>query len=273
MKIGAVEIIVMVLSIIVIISIVLLVRINKKMKFLRENGKLYNSIFYLNEKYDIKKYNFIHKINYSVDSKRKLDNFDSLSLVIYYYNNDLEGVKTEYDEIVMNEKVYESYMKEYDILFNQDYNYDNKMIDGSTFKTLESFIKFEKKETERIKKDFVNKLVIDLHLTYDSPGGRNHWYKNEHYYKWDFDYFDRIIKQRQEYESHKEYQRKLMTDSLRYDVLRRDNFKCVICGATASEGAKLEVDHIVPISKGGKTELTNLQTLCKSCNRGKSNKL
>jgi 5-methylcytosine-specific restriction endonuclease McrA len=38
------------------------------------------------------------------------------------------------------------------------------------------------------------------------------------------------------------------------------------------DGVKLEVDHIKPISKGGKTVLNNLQTLCMDCNRGKSNK-
>ena len=35
----------------------------------------------------------------------------------------------------------------------------------------------------------------------------------------------------------------------------------------------LEVDHIIPISKGGKTEPDNLQTLCWKCNRTKSNKI
>ena len=64
-----------------------------------------------------------------------------------------------------------------------------------------------------------------------------------------------------------------MTDSLRYDVLKRDGFKCQICGASAQDGATLHVDHIIPVSKGGKTEMSNLQTLCDRCNLGKSNKL
>ena len=63
-----------------------------------------------------------------------------------------------------------------------------------------------------------------------------------------------------------------MTDSLRYDILRRDNYRCQICGITAKEGAKLHVDHIMPIAKGGKTVPDNLQTLCDRCNLGKSDK-
>lgn len=68
-------------------------------------------------------------------------------------------------------------------------------------------------------------------------------------------------------------QRALMTDSLRYDILERDGRRCRICGATAADGVTLHVDHIVPVSKGGRTEPSNLQVLCSRCNRGKSDKL
>ena len=58
-----------------------------------------------------------------------------------------------------------------------------------------------------------------------------------------------------------------------YDVLKRDGFKCCICGAKAKDGVKLEVDHIIPISKGGKSLMNNLQTLSERCNRGKRDKI
>ena len=60
---------------------------------------------------------------------------------------------------------------------------------------------------------------------------------------------------------------------LRYDILRRDGFKCKICGRSAADGIKLHVDHIIPFSKGGKTTPSNLRTLCQECNIGKSNKI
>ena len=68
-------------------------------------------------------------------------------------------------------------------------------------------------------------------------------------------------------------QRRLMTDSLRYDILVRDGFRCKICGASAADGVKLHVDHILPVSKGGKTVESNLRTLCERCNLGKSTKI
>jgi len=65
-------------------------------------------------------------------------------------------------------------------------------------------------------------------------------------------------------------ERGILTPKLRYEILKRDNFRCVLCGATAKE-ARLEIDHIIPISKGGKTIKSNLRTLCFKCNRGKGN--
>jgi 5-methylcytosine-specific restriction endonuclease McrA len=60
---------------------------------------------------------------------------------------------------------------------------------------------------------------------------------------------------------------------LRFKVLRRDNFKCKICGKSPAThaGTILHVDHIKPWSKGGETTFENLQTLCETCNIGKGN--
>ena len=63
-----------------------------------------------------------------------------------------------------------------------------------------------------------------------------------------------------------------VSEQVRYDVLKRDEGRCVLCGASGRDGVRLEVDHIVPRSKGGSNEPVNLQTLCAHCNRGKSNR-
>ncbi|MEI6285346.1 MAG: HNH endonuclease [Bacillota bacterium] len=58
---------------------------------------------------------------------------------------------------------------------------------------------------------------------------------------------------------------------MRFIIMSRDKFKCRVCGASPATEPKtiLHVDHIVPWSKGGETELENLQTLCSKCNLGK----
>ena len=60
---------------------------------------------------------------------------------------------------------------------------------------------------------------------------------------------------------------------LKFLVLKRDNFKCCMCGRSpaTTAGLELHIDHIVPWSKGGETVIDNLQTLCSDCNLGKSN--
>jgi len=56
--------------------------------------------------------------------------------------------------------------------------------------------------------------------------------------------------------------------SKRYQVLKRDGFQCVLCGASG-KAARLEIDHKVPVSAGGGSGMEDLQTLCFNCNRGK----
>lgn len=70
-------------------------------------------------------------------------------------------------------------------------------------------------------------------------------------------------------------QRSLMTKSLREKIKERDNYTCQMCNVSTREQdlLLLEIDHIIPVSKGGLSTFDNLQTLCWKCNRTKSNKI
>ena len=70
-------------------------------------------------------------------------------------------------------------------------------------------------------------------------------------------------------------QRSLMTKKLREFIKNRDNYTCCSCGNStyAEPNLLLEIDHIIPVAKGGCTEESNLQTLCWKCNRAKSDKI
>lgn len=67
---------------------------------------------------------------------------------------------------------------------------------------------------------------------------------------------------------HLKKRRKSLPTKLRYAVLQRDNYRCVVCGATAKDGVRIEVDHIDDDATNN--EEYNLQTLCNLCNQGKS---
>ena len=62
--------------------------------------------------------------------------------------------------------------------------------------------------------------------------------------------------------------RSKMTLSLRFSILHRDNFRCVLCGRRPPE-VKLEVDHIKTVADGGTSTEDNLRTLCFNCNHGR----
>lgn len=64
--------------------------------------------------------------------------------------------------------------------------------------------------------------------------------------------------------------RKPIPKGLRHKILVRDGYRCRECGKSKDE-TSLEIDHIFPLSRGGKTEISNLWTLCRDCNQSKSN--
>ena len=63
-------------------------------------------------------------------------------------------------------------------------------------------------------------------------------------------------------------------NKLRNDVFEAakvgDKYKCKLCKMTSPNRADFQIDHIVPMSKGGKTVAENLQLLCRKCNGTKS---
>jgi hypothetical protein len=70
-------------------------------------------------------------------------------------------------------------------------------------------------------------------------------------------------------------QRALMTQALRKFIKERDDYTCQEFGISSysERNLLLEIDHIIPLAKGGITSEDNLQTLCWKCNRSKGAKV
>lgn len=62
--------------------------------------------------------------------------------------------------------------------------------------------------------------------------------------------------------------RKSITKKTRFEIFKRDSFRCQYCGRGIDETI-LEVDHITPVAEGGSNDSINLITSCRDCNRGK----
>lgn len=96
----------------------------------------------------------------------------------------------------------------------------------------------------------------------------------------EFDPFNKGTEAEKKAEIEKEKKRRKalrneITHKLRFEILERDNYRCRYCGASPKddESIKLEIDHIVPLDRGGTNDRDNLVTSCWQCNEGKKNKL
>lgn len=114
-------------------------------------------------------------------------------------------------------------------------------------------------------------------IEYTSPARRNHYSKScEYSYIYLIkrtEELQALLKKRESAEFMRKIERSKMTLKMRMAVLERDGWRCQICGARQEDGATLHVDHIVPLAQGGKTEMSNLQTLCDMCNLGKRDRI
>ena len=118
-------------------------------------------------------------------------------------------------------------------------------------------------------------LTVDYKFSYTSNGGFAHRYFSVPMTEETIVELINALQSKLSIAAFAKEQRALMTSKLRQHIKERDNYTCKTCGnSTHNEpNLLLEIDHIVPVAKGGITEEGNLQTLCWKCNRSKSDKL
>lgn len=199
-------------------------------------------------------------------SRKSLDRVTGTSIIKYHIENNIEDIRTDIENAIYNINLLERYAKDVEkILLCESIN--NSEYSSNKYKRI------EKRVLKKIiykKEDFLITLKIEVY--YRSNGGNVNDSRKGKYLFNDLVTIYNDWKNGNKFEETKKQERKIMNDDIRYNVLKRDNYSCQICGATAKDGAKLHVDHIIPVSKGEKTVMNNLQTLCERCNIGKSNK-
>lgn len=245
---------------------------NKIKNKLKNKSKLYFNIIELNNKYSFEEFKPFYD-NYNVYFKSNLEtcNFDDYLLMTIDKKYDLlKQYKLKYDEL---NNLY--------IKYNDEYNELKKYINVDEAKELkinnDEYIKCQNELFDSLKNKLIPEFRVVIYINYSSRKGRvkkkkYQIYNKEQFYSKIQEYF-KLKNEKKLYEISSRVERSKMSESMRYDVLKRDNFRCQICGASSKDGANLQVDHIIPVSKGGKTEMKNLQTLCSRCNIGKSNKI
>lgn len=222
----------------------------------------------INEKFEFKKISKNkHNIVEKEYSRKSLDRVTGSSIIKYHIENNIDLIRTDIENAIYNINLLEEYNKEANKIINYK-SENNTRYSLAKFQRIENYIL---KHIIHNKKEFL--ITLKLEVNYRSAKGN---VDESRYGSYSFDDLVALYKEWQsgnKYEETKRQERKIMNDDIRYNVLKRDNFTCKLCGASAKDGAKLHVDHIIPVSKGGKTVMSNLQTLCDRCNIGKSNKM
>lgn len=199
-------------------------------------------------------------------SRKSLVRVTASSIIKYHIENNIDYFRNDIENAIYNINLLEDYNKEIESLTSYE-------SDNTSKYSIKKYKKIEKRVFDSLvhkKEDF--QLSLNLKVYYSSNRGNVNESKYGHFSFEQLVNFYNEWQNGNKYEETKKQERKIMNDDIRYNVLKRDNYTCRICGATSKDGAKLHVDHIIPISEGGKTVMSNLQTLCDRCNIGKSNK-
>lgn len=211
-------------------------------------------------------------ISKRLSSKSAFDKCDLAKVVYSYIYNNAKAVQKAIFEIEDNAASYKQY--------EQDYSLNSTYVQKDEFDSLNlryiPFTIFTKSERKLIKRLKLHKPQTSFSYicikVYDSPQGRNHYEYSECFDSDTIALWLLSVEDKMALEKSAIHQRSLMTPSLRYNIMKRDGFRCVLCGRKASDDVILHVDHILPVTKGGQTVPSNLRTLCSVCNLGKSDK-
>lgn len=237
-----------------IVRVVFIMAFGKKYRALRAYNKACEFDNGIKPRYEYKA---------KLTSRKQLERYDFDNFFLEEYGRNPQGLAAILNSALGNERKYRKYTSEVERLLGAK--------PGDAVR-IRFFDPLEVKLCKRHLKKPVVSPVFHCTAEYTSPKGQSHDSRTADYTLKQMEAIERQYKKNVDFQASKAYQRSLMTDSLRYDIMKRDNFRCVLCGRTAKEGVKLHVDHILPVAKGGLTVPDNLRTLCDQCNLGKSDK-
>lgn len=251
-------------------------RNRKYVDFVNEHSLAIRAIKELNSKYKFSSiYPLIYKNCY--DTTRNFEDVSCKDYLIYKFHLDTLGVRRIIKSRNNNISKEIDYKSKVDLVKDKLGNFDVSIEDlnEEKLRNIESIVFNDL--IEKVNTDFY--AEVHLYLT----RGRIHRVVDEKKESFDLNEIIDVLKSidssklidgrrfysREVWKSIERVERAKVSKELRQEIFERDGYTCVICGSTEKES--LEIDHIMPISKGGKTEPSNLQTLCRNCNIRKGN--
>lgn len=257
------------LGIVAILIIIYFVIYSMCTTIVNDYSVLLQRIKRINRRYEFNDVDII-KLEVNYDNEDYYENVSTQDYLIYQLQYIQDEVKENIDLFLENSNQYELYMSEINERYcKHEYNIKipfllRKLIYSIETKKVEECVMLPNTEFSV----FVKIRLTDLR-------GNVFKYKTKYF---NMEEVENLIERVNDKTNHRfndkaiwdsisSVERAKVTNKLRLAIYERDDYCCVKCGSEID----LEIDHIIPISKGGKSEPSNLQTLCRSCNKQKSN--
>ena len=241
---------------------------NKSYNFVSQNSICIEKLKEINSRY-------VFNISKSFDQSHTYDNenfFNNISCtdyLIYQLQFIKYDVLKQIKAINANAQRYEKYLNE----VNKITEYGNYKCQPKKLR-IKKLIKIEKKlfENTKLLPQTIFSLKVVLFIA--NINGRIYDNKYQSYTEEQITYLIKRINNkngkfyndRHIWDAICRVERGKVSNKMRFSIYARDGYRCRICGARQGKIVQLEIDHIIPIAKGGKSTYDNLQTLCHNCN-------
>ena len=255
----------------IVLTIVFSTIQQQKKNFVEEHSIAIKKIKNLNYRYNFYVIDTL-RINYSYDNIDFFNEIDPIDFLVYQIANDLNFYKSKLKYSLENEKRYKQYLNEMSLIkVFGIYDVDVNIKDKPTYDKLEMKIFYD------YIKSFPDEFNVKISLYLTNINGDRKDSKSQTFNAKNITTLINMINQksgtyylnRQIWDSISKVERGKVSNRLRFAIYKRDGNRCRYCGSTHN----LEIDHKIPISKGGKSTPDNLQTLCKRCNKEKSDNI
>lgn len=258
-----------------VLAVILLLqaRHKKYTSFILENSLCLKQLTELNNRYTF--YSDINlNQNHTYDNENFFNDISCQDFLIYQLQFIKKDVVDQIEKIRINERLYDKYLEEIATIKQSGQFQTN----AGKLK-VEKLLILEKKLIEEQIYHPIIQFILTVTLYCSTINGQIYNSKSKDFFDNDvLSLIARLNKKRGTYFTDREIwnaicrvERGKVSNKMRFSIYARDGYRCCRCGASG-RFVQLEIDHIIPIAKGGKSTYDNLQTLCHNCNVEKGDK-
>ena len=266
---GIIVLVSIALTIALIVGLIVFFKLRKKAyeKFVLTNSDALKQLKDINDVYkfkSVKTFDMVH----SYDNENFYDEISPQDYLIYQLVHIQKDVLNAMRNTKTNRELFQQYADEIKNRCHFDNFGEVEMLNNKR-----KVLKIEKKLFESRIKNPITEFGISVNLILTNIQGSYRTDKDDYFDEKDIKELIRLVNQKQgTYYSNRgiwdaicRVERGKVTNKMRFAIMARDGYRCVKCGRS-DRNFDLEIDHIIPIAKGGKSTYDNLQTLCHRCN-------